>query len=70
MELLAKNIKMGSVVRCCQGVVQLNIRSSGISLYFANDVFLILVDLLEQAKSKIMSEHVEELLDEIQKEDR
>ncbi|MFH1878489.1 MAG: hypothetical protein ABH883_06760 [Candidatus Omnitrophota bacterium] len=62
MKLLAESEKMGNVARYCDRILQLNIKPAGISLYFENEAFLMLADLIEKARLNIIDDCIENLL--------
>ncbi len=64
MRLLAESGKMGNVARYCDRILQLNIKPAGISLYFENEAFLMLADLVEKARSNMLDEYIEKLLND------
>jgi len=60
--ILAQNERMGNIQRCCHGVVHIHILHHGISVRFTEDAFLEFASMVKEASSRLMDEHLADLL--------
>ncbi len=56
--------KIGSINRCCHGVVHIHILHNGVSLHFTEDAFLNFTSMVKEAYSRLMDENLADLLNE------
>ena len=60
--VLAQNDELGSIQRCCHGVVHIHCRNT--SLRFKEDTFLCFASMVEEASAQLMNRNLFELLSE------
>ena len=66
--MLAKRDGLGSIQRCCHGVVHIHL--NGISLRFKEDAFIDFALIVKEASSRLIEEGISQLLSESDEEDK